>query len=281
MTSRPGRRIHLIAVCISLLILTGTACRKDKKVSLVPGTAAAASSDENLYKLGEATIKKDTEKGLLFLRQLIDTFPKSFYAQRAKLLIADTYFKKKDDSNLMLAAAEYREFIRSYPYSPSAAYCQYQIAMASYIKALKPGRDQTKTIQAVDEFKKVVAEYPASEQAKLSQEKIRDCESRLAEHNFVIAVQYHNQRAYRASLDRLNEIMSTFPDFKRMGELYFYMGSCNFFMKKYDEARPFFTKVVTDYANEKVARKAQKILKQMEGLKTEPAPEPGKKPVKK
>ncbi len=273
------RRLPIFLICVCLIAMTGTGCRKDKKVALIPASGTS-SSDESLYKLGESVIKKDSEKGLLYLRQLIDSFPKSFYAQRAKLLIADTYFKKKDDSNLMLAAAEYREFIRSYPYSPSAAYCQYQIAMTFYIKALKPGRDQSKTIQAVDEFKKVVAEYPASEQARLSQDKIKECEGRLAEHNFVIAVQYYKQKAYRASLDRLNEIMSTYPNFEKMGELYFYMGDCNYFLKKYDEARPFFIKVVTDYPNEKIAKKAQQRQKQMEGLKTV-APVEKKLPEKK
>ena len=124
------------------------------------GRPRVASSDEALFKLGEAEIKKDTEKALLYLRQVIDSFPKSFYAQRAKLLIADAYFKKGDEGNMILAAAEYREFINLYPYSPSAAYCQYQIGMTFFGKTLKPGRDQTKTVQALAEFKKVVTAYP-------------------------------------------------------------------------------------------------------------------------
>ena len=120
MSADAQRRLPLLALALSVSLAIVAGCRK-APVQIAPEVAA---SDEALYKLGEAAIKRDTEKGLLYLRQLIDSFPKSFYAQRAKLLIADTYFKKGDEGNMILAAAEYREFIKSYPYSPSAAYCQ-------------------------------------------------------------------------------------------------------------------------------------------------------------
>jgi len=101
------------AALLPFLVLVALApgCKK-RTVELTPDLA---SSDEALYKLGEAEIKGDMEKGILYLRQVIDSFPKSFYAQRAKLLIADAYFRKGDESNMILAAAEYREFIRTYP----------------------------------------------------------------------------------------------------------------------------------------------------------------------
>ena len=79
-------------------------------------------------------VKKDPEKARLYFRQVIDSFPKSFYAQQAKLAIADSYFKKGGEGNMILAASEYREFISLFPYSPSAPRAQYQIAMTYYKK---------------------------------------------------------------------------------------------------------------------------------------------------
>lgn len=254
-------RVVLVALLAALALVA--ACGK-KDVEIAPDLA---SSDEALYKLGEQSIKKDTEKGLLYLRQVIDSFPKSFYAQRAKLLIADAYFRKGDESSMIMAAAEYREFIRSYPYSPSAAYSQYQIAMTFYKKMLKPGRDPAKTIQALAEFKKVIADYPASDQAKEAQLRIKECEERLAEHNTEIAVGYYKRRAYVAAISRLTEIMNTYPDFSGLDRLYFYLGDCHFKLKGYDQAIPFFTKVVTDYPGRKLAKKATERLREIEKLK--------------
>jgi outer membrane protein assembly factor BamD len=259
----------LRAALIPLLVLAALAAAcKERPVEITPDLS---SSDEALYKLGEYEIKRDMEKGILYLRQVIDSFPKSFYAQRAKLLIADAYFRKGDETNMIMAAAEYREFIRSYPYSPSAAYSQYQIAMTFYRKMLKPGRDPSKTIQALAEFRKVIADYPASDQAKLAQEKIKDCEERLAAHDAEIAIGYHNRRAYRAALSRLAEIMSTYPEYSRLDRIYFYLGDSHFMLRQYDQAVPYFTKVVTDYPGDKLAKEAAKKLAEIENLKKAPA----------
>jgi outer membrane protein assembly factor BamD len=242
-------------------------CRK-APLQIAPDVAA---SDEALYKLGEAAIKKDTEKGLLYLRQLIDSFPKSFYAQRAKLLIADTYFRKGDEGNMILAANEYREFMKSYPVSPSVAYCQYQIAMSYYKKIEKPGRDQTKTSQALEEFRKVVTNFPSSDQAKDAQSKIKDCEQRLAVHATDIGVQYAKIGAAKAAVSRLSEVMTTYPNYTRLDVVYFYLGQAYYGSKAFDQAVPYFTKLISDYPNSKLVKKAQARLKEIEARK-KPAP---------
>jgi outer membrane protein assembly factor BamD len=263
--TKPATKTTLAVLVPVLALLLGLAagCHK-KTVEIAPDLA---SSDEALYKLGDQTVKKDTEKGLLYLRQVIDSFPKSFYAQRAKLLIADAYFRKNDESSMILAAAEYREFIRSYPYSPSAAYAQYQIGMTFYKKMLKPGRDPSKTIQALAEFKKVITDYPASDQAKEAQTRIADCEERLAGHSTEIAIGYHDRRGYPAAISRLTEIMNNYPSYSGMDKVYFYLGDSYFMMRRYDQALPFFTKVVSDYSGRKLAKTATQKLAEIEKLK--------------
>jgi outer membrane protein assembly factor BamD len=263
MTSHGTLRTFVLALALISAFGFVAGCKK-KPVQIAPDVAA---SDEALYKLGEASVKKDSEKALLYLRQVIDSFPKSFYAQRAKLLIADTYFKKGDEANMILAAAEYREFIRSYPYSPSAAYCQYQIAMSSYKKIDKPGRDQAKTTQALAEFKKVITDYPASDQAKTAQDRIKDCEERLAQHTSAIGVQYARMRAFKAAISRLSEVMTTYPNFSRMDIVYFYLGESYFLSKELDQAVPYFTKLVSDYPKSKLVKKATRRLKEIDVLK--------------
>ena len=260
------RTAAVLLSLLSLCLLAG-GCKK-RSVEITPDTS---SSDEALFRIGEATIAKDREKGILYLRQIIDSFPKSFYAQRAKLLIADAYFRKGDESSMILAAAEYREFIRSYPYSPSAAYAQYQIAMTFFKKVLKPGRDQAKTIQALAEFRKVITDYPASDQAKASQEMIKDCEERLARHAVTVARQYHTQKAYRAAIGRLTEVMTTYPDYSRMDEVYFYLGSSHFRVGQDAQAVPYFTKVVSDHPRGKLAKKSTQFLQKIEARKKAPA----------
>lgn len=254
-----------ILILTGLLLLTGLRCRKEK-VEISP---EISSSDEALYKLGEEYLDKDVEKARLYLRQVIDSFPKSFYAQRAKLAIADSYFKKGDEGSMIIAASEYREFISLFPLSPSAAYAQYQIAMTFYKKVLKPGRDQTKTKQALAEFKKVISNYPLSEEAKQSQEKIRDCEERLAEHTFGIGHIYYKMGGYGATISRLKEILTEFPNYSRMDKVYFHLGDSYFRVRRFDESIPYFTKLITDFPESKYAEKARKMMEEIEKHKKE------------
>ena len=253
-----------IVLVISFLLI-GVGCKK-KEVGIDP---SIASSDEALYKLGMEYLEKDAEKARLYLRQVIDSFPKSFYAQRAKLAIADTYFQKGDEGSMILAASEYREFINLFPLSPSAAYAQYQIGMTFYKKALKPGRDQTRTKQALAEFKKVVTNYPLSEEAKMAQERIKECEEKLAEHTFSIGELYYKMGAYKAAVDRLKEILTEFPDYSQMDRVYYHLADSYYKWKRVEESVPYFTKLISDFPQSKYAEKAQKRMKEMEEKKGE------------
>jgi len=261
----------LIILIVISIIWVG--CQK-KKVEISP---EVLSSDESLYKFGEKFIKKDPEKARLYFRQIIDSFPKSFYAQRAKLAIADSYFQKGDEGSLIIASSEYREFISLYPYSPSAAYAQYQIAMTFYKKILKPGRDQTKTKQALAEFKKVITNYPLSEEAKLSDEKIKDCEERLAEHILQIAEHYYKIRAYKASVSRLNDIITEYPNFSKMDKVYYYLGDSYYRSNNIDQCIPYFTKLISDFPKSKYAKKAKDKMEKMEKTKKDEKAQPEKK----
>jgi outer membrane protein assembly factor BamD len=242
------------------MIFIGPACKK-KSLQIDP---EIASSDEALFKTGEQFIKKDPEKARLYLRQVIDSFPKSFYAQRAKLAIADSYFYQGDEGSMILAASEYRDFISNFPLSPSAPYAQLQIALAYFNKVLKPGRDQTKTEQALAEFKRLITDYPLSDQAKEAREKVKVCEEYLAAHVLSIGRLYFKRKAYPAVVSRLKEILSNYPTFSELDEVFFLLGETYYKMEQIEESVPYYTKLISDYPESEFAKKAQERMKEIE-----------------
>jgi len=263
---RPNNTMKKLALAftISLLcLIISFGCGK-KTTEISPDVA---SSDEALFKLGEKFIKKDPEKARLYLRQVIDSFPKSFYAQQAKLAIADSYYRKGDEGSMILAASEYREFISLFPYSPSAPLAQHQIGMTFYRKVLKPGRDQTKTKRALAEFKKVITNYPLSEEAKSAQEKILDCEERLAAHTLHIGEHYYRVKAYNASIGRLKEILTSYPNFSKMDIVYYYLADSHYKARFVEQSIPYFTKLISDFPQSKFAKKAKAKLEEIENKK--------------
>ncbi|UCE42269.1 MAG: outer membrane protein assembly factor BamD [Candidatus Aminicenantes bacterium] len=249
-----------IAILGVLLISIGPACKK-KSIQIDP---EIASSDEALFRTGEQFVKKDPEKARLYLRQVIDSFPKSFYAQRAKLAIADSYFYQGDEASMILAASEYRDFITNFPLSPSAPYAQLQIALSFFKKTLKPGRDQTKTEQALIEFKRLITDYPLSDETKEAREKVKICEEYLAAHTLSIGKLYFKRRAYPASVNRLKDILSNYPTFSGLDEVFFVLGESYYKMAQTEESVPYYTKLISDYPQSKFAKKAQERMKEIE-----------------
>ena len=263
-----------------VILMIGVAAGCSKKQAVI--SPEIAGSDEALYKQGEQLMKKNPEKALILFRQVMESFPQSFYAQRAMLAIADTYYQKKDEGSLILAAAQYRSFLGLYPTSPSAPLAQYRIGLCSYNKMLNPGRDQTKTTEALAEFKKTVSMFPLTDEAEMSREKIQECENRLAEHLFLIGEHYYKKKVYKPAVSRLAEILVNYPLYPEMDKVYFTLADSHFRAGKFDDAGPYFTKVVTDYAKSKYASKAQKRLKEIEEAKKKPpVPEGAPAPIKK
>ena len=255
------KHLSIYSLCFLLLLSFVAGC-KDKQVEISPD----ATSDEELFELGQQSIEKDSEKGRLFFRQVIDSFPRSFYAQRAKLAIADSYFEQGDEGSMIIAASEYREFISLFPYSPSAAYAQYRIGMSYFEKALKPGRDQTKTQQALIELRQVITKYPLSDEANQAREHILECEERLAEHSFSIAHLYYKRRAYKASISRLTEILTEYPGYTKMDWVYFDLADSYFSSRMLEQSIPYFQKLISDYPNSKFAEQAVKKMTEIEKI---------------
>ncbi len=254
------KKTVFIAAIVCLMVIIGPGCG-GTKTEITPDLA---SSDESLFKQGEQYAKKDPQKARVYFRQIIDSFPQGFYAQRALLAIADSYYNKGDEGSMIIAASEYREFIRLFPLSPSASYAQFQMAMTYFRKALPPGRDQTKTNQALAEFKKVVTNFPLSEQVAQSREQIRECEERLAAHNLTIGIHYYKVFALKASTIRLTEILTEYPYFSKMDKVYYYLGDSYFKWNKIEEGTPFMRKLITDYPESKYTKRATKRLREME-----------------
>ena len=136
------------------------------------------------------------------------------------------------------------------------------------------------TPAALTEFKKVITDFPGSDQSKEAQDKVKACEERLAGHGFEIAYGYYRRKAFRAAISRLSEIMNLYPNYSALDRVYYTLGDCYFLMNILDQAVPYFSKVVTDYPGQKTAESASKRLAEIEKLKKNP-PSPKPKPKKK
>ena len=133
-----------------------------KKVDKSTSVDNNAQPDKILYDRAMDDIKHGRQEvGRLNLQTLINTYPDSEYLAKAKLAIADSYYKESGTSNLALAVSGYKDFIVFFPFLPEATYAQMQVAMVHYKQMDKPDRDRTHALAAEEEFQVFLQKYPS------------------------------------------------------------------------------------------------------------------------
>lgn len=249
------RILPLLCICV----LTFLACKKDT----LNTTPTESISENESYEKGVALLKKNTEKGRLLLKQIIQLYPTSIFAQKAKIAIADSYVKKSDPGSLLMAVSEYQEYLGLYPNSPDAIYAKYQIGMCYYYQMKKAGRDQTNTLAAIKAFESLIRQFPDTREAEAAQKNIAVAKQNVATHYFLIGRTNFIVKAYQGAINRFKDIMDQYPDYSGMDQVIFLTANSYAGIGDADTARSFYQQVVDRYAKSKFAKKAlQELQKQ-------------------
>ncbi|MBN2345024.1 MAG: outer membrane protein assembly factor BamD [Candidatus Aminicenantes bacterium] len=250
----------IAALTLTLLVLLA-GCRAKKAVRIDPGERG---SDKTMYENAMKYMNKDPEKARLLFKEIGQLYPDSIYANKAKLGIADAYYKERDSASLIMAAAEYQEYVNLYPYAPDAVYAKYQIGMCYYKQMKKAERDQTNTFAAIKGFEGVIQQYPGTPEADEAKKKIDECRQVLARHYFLIGYYNYLMKAYPGAIARFKQVMDEYPDFQSNDRLFYYTGKTYAATQDYESALSFFRRVIGSHAKSKYARKAQRQLKKIE-----------------
>jgi len=216
------RRLLIVALGVSLagLSCAGTYGQKhvhvtktkSKKAGKSADTSQSAEPDKVLYEKALAALKKTKYlEARLDLQTLINTYPDSEYLAKAKLAIADSYYKEGGTSNLTQSVDEYKNFIVFFPFLDEAAYAQMQVGMAHYRMMEKADRDNSQAESAEDEFRTFLLKYPQSPLMPKAEQYLRDVQEVLADGEFRIARFYYTKSDYRASGARLVELSERYP----------------------------------------------------------------------
>ena len=98
----------------------------------------------------------------LTLQTLINTYDSSEYLAKAKLAIADSWFREGGAHGLAQAEAEYKDFELFYPNMEEAAEAQERVCDIHYKQMDKADRDPLHAVRAQDECRQLLLQYPNS-----------------------------------------------------------------------------------------------------------------------
>jgi len=257
------RTVLTILVCLAVLM--GAGCRRKKYEN--PITKDTEQPDKVLYDKAINDIEKGRyEVARLTLNTLINTYDTSEYLAKAKLAIADSWFREGGSHGMAQAEAEYKDFILFYPTMEEAAESQEKICMIHYRQMEKADRDPVHALKAEDECKQLLVQFPNSKFAPQVQQLLRNIQEVLAEGEFRAGDFYHRKGSFPAAANRLQTLTDHFPLYSQSDEALWELGDAYSKMgaRFRDKAGAAYAKIVKDYPLSPRVEEAKEVLAQME-----------------
>jgi outer membrane protein assembly factor BamD len=200
------------------------------------------------------------------LNTLINTYDQSEYLAKAKLAIADSWFREGGAHGLGQAEAEYKDFILFYPTMEEAAESQEKVCMIHYKQMEKSDRDPRQALRAEDECRQLLVQFPNSKHSAETQQLLRDIQEALGDGEFKVGEFYHKKGSNPAASNRLSRLVDQYPLYSKsdealwdLGDAYSKMGPR--FRKQAGEA---YARIVKDYPLSDYVEAAKKKLNELE-----------------
>jgi outer membrane protein assembly factor BamD len=193
--------------------------RKEKK--LVPAsTADAKLPDKQLYdKAVDATKHGHFDVARLDLQTLLNTYPDSQFQMRAKLAIADSWYKEGGTAALTQAESEYKDFITFFPNAPEAAEAQMRVGDIYFRQMDKPDRDYAKATHAEEEYRLMLQQFPESTLVPQAKQRLREVQEVMATREADIAAYYATHNNWPATIARYQTVLDTYPQYSHMDDV--------------------------------------------------------------
>jgi outer membrane protein assembly factor BamD len=245
---------RILILFISGFVIVG-ATRSDaqilhrkKKVNKSTSADNTAEPDKILYAKAMEDIKHGRhEVGRLNLQTLINTYPDSEYLAKAKLAIADSFYKEGGTASMTQAIQAYKDFDVFFPFLPEAPYAQLQVAMAHYRQMEKPDRDRTQAREAEDEFQTFLQKYPKDPLVPQAEQRLREVQEVLAEADYRIGYFYYVKGDRRAAASRLISLTTRYPLYSRSDRALWMLGDIFEKSERKDAATQYYAQIVRNY----------------------------------
>jgi outer membrane protein assembly factor BamD len=208
---RRDRFFVLTAGVLSFFLLSGFGIFGHKKYE-TPISKDTLQPDKVLFDRAIKNIEHgDYEAARLTLNTLINTYDTSEYLAKAKLAIADSWYREGGTHGLAQAEAEYKDFILFYPNMEEAAESQYKICSIHYKQMDKADRDDAQGQRAEDECRQVIVQFPNSKFTDQARQMVRNVQEVLADKEFLTGDFYQHKGSFPAAAGRFAFVAQQYP----------------------------------------------------------------------
>jgi outer membrane protein assembly factor BamD len=201
------------ASALAVMLLSGFGFPFKRKKYEAPISKDTLQPDKVLFDRAIRDIEHGNyESARLVLNTLINTYDTSEYLAKAKLAIADSWYREGGAHGLAQAEAEYKDFILFYPNMEEAAQSQYKVCEIHYKQMEKPDRDSAQAQRAEDECRQVLKAFPnATQYVKKAEQMLRNVQEVIADKEFRAGDFYHHKGAFPAAASRFAYLTDQYP----------------------------------------------------------------------
>jgi outer membrane protein assembly factor BamD len=197
---------------------TKKAVKNQHKVESLAGVDAKLPDKQLFDKAVNAMNKGHFDVARLDLQTMLNTYPDSQYQMRAKLAIADSWYKEGGTAALTQAESEYADFRVFFPNAPEAAEAQMRIGDIYFRQMDRPDRDYAKALNAETEYRRMLTDYPDSTLVPQAKQRLRDVQEVLATREADIAAYYATRDNYSAVIARYQTVVDSYPLYSHMDD---------------------------------------------------------------
>src|SRR4051794_34035371 len=210
MTSKRILAMRVVVAVTALGMLSSCSFRRKKYEN--PISKDTQQPDKVLYDKAVNDIERGRyEVARITLNTLINTYDTSEFMAKAKLAIADSWYREGGSHGLAQAEAEYKDFILFYPSMEESAEAQEKVCMIHYKQMEKADRDPKHAMRAEDECRLLLTQFPNSKFAPQAQQRLREIQEVLAQHEAAAGNYYHHKGSFPAAANRFQAMTDAYP----------------------------------------------------------------------
>jgi outer membrane protein assembly factor BamD len=264
---KTGKFLTILLLAGGFAALSATQCdgqilHKKKKLNKSTSTDNSAEPDKVLYERAMDDIKRGRQEvGRLSLQTLINTYPDSEYLAKAKLAIADSFYKEGGSANMTQAIQAYKDFEIFFPFLPEASYAQIQVANTHYKEMAKPDRDRSEAKMAEEEYQTFLEKYPKDPLAPQAEQRLRNVQEIIAEGDYRIGYFYYVKGDKRAAAARLIALTKRYPLYSKSDHALWMLGDVFESSEHKEIAQQYYAQIVRNYPLSPLAPDAKGKLK--------------------
>jgi outer membrane protein assembly factor BamD len=208
----------LISIMIAVLLVSVSACRKDKEKE--DGRQAS-----ELYSEAKGYLESQNwGRAIYSYQRLSIRFPFGRYTEQAQLELAYAYHKGGSPEAALSTADR---FIRTYPSHPNVDYAYYIRGLTNYeerigfMERMMPSRvrdrDQTAARESFRDFDELIRRFPDSRYAPDARQRMVFLRNNLSFYELDVARYYLRRKAYVAAANRARYAVETYPGSPELG----------------------------------------------------------------